>query len=122
MNVFQKISILFFVLFTVAFSASAQQLIVTADSTVKKKKKAKVVYDSTYNPNVAVRRSLILPGWGQITNKKYWKAPIVWGALGTTTVIFFRNLSQYRDAKQAYIFASDTILNNDQFIKEPYYS
>ena len=95
---------------------------IPVDSSIKKKAKRKVLYDSTYNPNVAVRRSLILPGWGQITNKKYWKAPLVWGALGTTTFIFFRNLHQYRDARQAYIYASDTIASNDDLIKEPYYS
>ncbi|MBC7868218.1 MAG: hypothetical protein H7X88_11855 [Gloeobacteraceae cyanobacterium ES-bin-316] len=75
-----------------------------------------------YNPNVAVRRSLILPGWGQYTNKKYWKIPLVYGALGTTTFIFFRNLSQYKDAKNAYILATDTIPSNDILIKQPYYS
>lgn len=104
-------------------TARTQNIIVTADSIVPAKKGAKkTIYDSTYNPNVAVRRSLILPGWGQITNKKYWKAPIVWGALGTTTFIFFRNLQQYKDAKQAYIYASDSIASNDALIKEPYYS
>ncbi|RYF90578.1 MAG: hypothetical protein EOO03_03390 [Chitinophagaceae bacterium] len=85
-------------------------------------KKKKVVYDSTYNPNVAVRRSLILPGWGQITNKKYWKLPLVYGALGTTGYLFFRNLSQYRDAKNAYILATDNNPLNDDQIKQPYFS
>lgn len=75
-----------------------------------------------YDPNVAVRRSLILPGWGQATNKKYWKIPLVYGALGTTAFIFFRNISQYKDAKNAYILATDTIPGNDDQIKQPYYS
>lgn len=106
---------------------AAAQVIVTADTLIKadtgsKKAKRKVLYDSTYNPNVAVRRSMILPGWGQVTNKKYWKVPIVWGALGTTTYLFFRNLHQYRDAKQAYILATDGDVSNDGQIKQPYYS
>jgi hypothetical protein len=119
---------LFISLFLVSFHMSAQEIkryedsLKSTDSAKKKKVKKKPVYDSTYNPNVAVRRSLILPGWGQITNKKYWKAPIVWGALGTTTFIFFRNLHQYRDAKQAYIYATDSIPGNDILIKQPYYS
>ncbi len=75
-----------------------------------------------YDPNIAVRRSLMLPGWGQATNKKYWKIPLVYGALGTTAFIFFRNISQYKDAKNAYILASDTIPGNDIFIKQPYFS
>lgn len=75
-----------------------------------------------YDPNIAVRRSLMLPGWGQATNKKYWKIPLVYGALGTTAFIFFRNISQYKDAKNAYILASDTIPGNDILIKQPYFS
>lgn len=75
-----------------------------------------------YNPNVAVRRSLILPGWGQATNKKYWKIPLVYGALVTTTVVFFKNIRQYKDARNAYILATDTIKANDIFIKQPYFS
>ena len=75
-----------------------------------------------YDPNIAVRRSLMLPGWGQATNKKYWKIPLVYGALGTTAFIFFRNISQYKDAKNAFILASDTIPGNDIFIKQPYFS
>ena len=75
-----------------------------------------------YNPNIAVRRSAMIPGWGQATNKKYWKIPIVYGALGTTAFIFFRNLSQYKDAKQAYVLATDGDTSNDYLIKQPYYT
>ena len=75
-----------------------------------------------YNPNVAIRQSLILPGWGQATNKKYWKIPLVYGALVTTTVVFFKNIRQYKDARNAYILATDTVKANDIFIKQPYFS
>lgn len=75
-----------------------------------------------YDPNVAVRRSLILPGWGQATNKKYWKIPLVYGALGATAYIFFNNIRQYNDARNAYRLAIDTIPSNDYLIKEPYFS
>ena len=75
-----------------------------------------------YNPNIAVRRSLIIPGWGQATNKKYWKIPLVYGALGTTAFIFFRNISQYKDSKNAYILATDRDTSNDYLIKQPYFS
>lgn len=77
---------------------------------------------STYNPNKAIIRSALIPGWGQITNKKIWKVPIVYAALGITGGIFFRNLRQYRESKAAYILASDTIASNDYLIKQPYYS
>jgi hypothetical protein len=55
-----------------------------------------------HSPRKAAIRSAIIPGWGQIYNKKYWKAPIVWGALGVTGAIFFNNLHTYQDLKFAY--------------------
>lgn len=76
----------------------------------------------SYNPNIAIRRSAILPGWGQATNKKYWKIPVVYGALGTTSYLFFRNLKQYKESKEAYILATDNNPSNDHLIKEPYYT
>jgi hypothetical protein len=62
-------------------------------------------YDSinrAHRPGKAALRSAIIPGWGQIYNKKYWKLPIVYGALGTCGAIFFYNLGNYRDTRFAY--------------------
>jgi len=61
--------------------------------------KAKV---KVYDPRVAAIRSAILPGLGQMYNKKYWKLPIVYGALGVTAGIFFYNLSYYKYTRFAY--------------------
>jgi hypothetical protein len=63
----------------------------------KKEKKVNV-----YNPKKAALRSAIIPGWGQIYNKKYWKLPIVYGALGITGYIFFDNINTYREYRKAY--------------------
>ena len=78
-----------------------------AEDTILKKK---------YNPRVAMIRSAILPGWGQAYNKKYWKIPIIYGALGTTAVIFFYNLKTYKILRRAVILLSDTIPSNDNQI------
>jgi len=62
-------------------------------------------YDSAtkaHSPKVAAVRSAIFPGLGQIYNKKYWKLPIVYGALGTCAGVFFYNLGSYKDTKFAY--------------------
>src|SRR6185312_8118578 len=59
-----------------------------------------------FNPKVAMLRSAILPGWGQWYNKKYWKIPIIYGALGTTAYVFFYNLHTYRDLRNAVIYRS----------------
>jgi len=66
-----------------------------------------------HNPKVATLRSAILPGWGQAYNRKYWKIPIVYGALGTTAGIFFYNLKFYKLLRKAVVLRSDTILSND---------
>jgi len=78
--------------------------------------------DTGYSPRKAIIRSAIIPGWGQITNKKIWKLPLVYGALGTTTYLFFRNINQYNEAKKAYILATDNDPSNDIQIPQPYYS
>ena len=62
-------------------------------------------YDSLskkHSPRTAAIRSAILPGWGQVYNKKYWKLPIVYGALGTCAGIFVYNLNNYQDTRFAY--------------------
>ncbi len=55
-----------------------------------------------HSPRKAIIRSAIIPGWGQIYNKKYWKLPIVYGALGISGAVFFSNLKGYRDTRFAY--------------------
>lgn len=55
-----------------------------------------------FNPKVAARRSALIPGWGQVYNKKYWKVPIVYTALGITGYIFFDNIKTYKEYKFAY--------------------
>ena len=55
-----------------------------------------------YNPKTAAIRSAVLPGLGQIYNRKYWKLPIVYGALGVTAGVFFYNLNNYRSTRFAY--------------------
>jgi len=75
------------------------------DTAVRKKK---------FNPKVATFRSAVLPGWGQFYNKKYWKIPIVYGALGTTAGVFFFNLKTYKLLRKAVILRSDKDTSNDK--------
>jgi hypothetical protein len=56
----------------------------------------------TFSPRKAALRSAVLPGWGQIYNKKYWKLPLVYGALGVTAYAFNFNLTQYKRVQYAY--------------------
>jgi Family of unknown function (DUF5683) len=62
-------------------------------------------YDSAmkaHSPRVAAIRSAMLPGLGQIYNKKYWKLPIIYGALGTCAGVFLYNLGNYKNTRFAY--------------------
>jgi hypothetical protein len=69
-----------------------------------------------YNPKVATFRSAVIPGWGQAYNKKYWKIPIIYGALGITAGIFSYNLKTYKILKEAIILRSDTDQRNDSLV------
>lgn len=55
-----------------------------------------------HSPKKATFRSLVLPGWGQAYNKKYWKIPIIYGALGITAGVFLYNITNYREIRFAY--------------------
>ncbi len=69
-----------------------------------------------HNPRVATRRSAMLPGWGQIYNKKYWKLPLVYGGLGVTAGVFVYNIKNYQLLRLAYNYISDTIPGNNALI------
>ena len=60
-------------------------------------------YLTVKNPMKASLYSAILPGAGQIYNGKWWKAPIVWGLLGTGIgfVIYYNN--QYHEFRGYYL-------------------
>lgn len=47
-------------------------------------------------------RSAIIPGWGQAYNKKYWKIPIVYGALAIPVSTFIYNKNWYEKTRDAY--------------------
>lgn len=53
------------------------------------------------SPARAAFYSAVLPGLGQAYNKKYWKIPIVWAAIGTGVYFYRRNdelLDTYQEA------------------------
>ena len=86
------------------------------DSTSKKNILSLDTSALKYNPKVATFRSAVLPGWGQAYNKKYWKIPIIYGALGITAGVFSYNLKTYKKLRQAIILRSDTDPANDSLV------
>jgi hypothetical protein len=53
-------------------------------------------------PSKAAFYSAVLPGLGQVYNKKYWKVPLVYGALGTTIYFYISNNNKYHAYRDAY--------------------
>ncbi|SHK04088.1 hypothetical protein SAMN05444371_0919 [Epilithonimonas mollis] len=56
-----------------------------------------------FSPAKAGLYSAVLPGLGQFYNKKYWKIPIVWGAVGTGIGIALWNDKQYKRYRNAFV-------------------
>ncbi|MCX7764072.1 MAG: DUF5683 domain-containing protein [Bacteroidia bacterium] len=54
------------------------------------------------NPRLSAILSALIPGAGQIYNRSYWKAPIVWAALGITGYGAYQNHQQYLFYRRAY--------------------
>lgn len=59
------------------------------------------------NPRRAALLGFVLPGAGQIYNKKWWKLPIVYGALGTALYFEIDNIKQYRELRDNYKWLVD---------------
>lgn len=53
-------------------------------------------------PSKAAFYSAVLPGLGQIYNKRYWKAPIVWGAIGASIYGYVWNDQRYDRVRTAF--------------------
>jgi len=54
------------------------------------------------SPARAAFYSAILPGLGQAYNKKYWKIPIIYAALGTSIYFYIDNNNEYNRYRDAY--------------------
>lgn len=59
------------------------------------------------NPKRALWLALVLPGGGQIYNRKYWKLPIIYGGFLGCTYALLWNGQMYRDYSQAYLDIMD---------------
>ncbi len=111
-SIFVFISLYFFSVETTAQSTNSittSDKINSTDSSNKKKIKK-------FNTRTATLRSAMIPGWGQIYNKKYWKLPLVYGGLGITASVFQYNVKNYNLLRQAFSYRTDTISANDALI------
>jgi len=110
----KKIGLVIILLTSFAFTALAQQLdtvkvksrtdslnrqqdsVTSKPFVPKPSKKVKVYHpDSTHSPGLAVRRSAMVPGWGQWYNRKWWKVPIIYVAVGAFGYNIVDNKREY---------------------------
>lgn len=89
-------------------------LLISSDSVTGKKVKRDW---STWRPSAkrALWLSLVLPGAGQIYNRKYWKLPIVYGGfVGCIYALQWNNM-MYKDYAQAYMDIMDNDPNTQSY-------
>ena len=67
------------------------------------------------NPKRAMWLALVLPGAGQIYNRKYWKLPIVHGGFVGCAYALRWNNQMYRDYSQAYLDLMDDDPNTQSY-------
>ena len=87
--------------------ADTAMLLMKADSTFDKLPTPKKQFIP--NSNRALWLAMVVPGGGQIYNRKYWKLPIVYGGFVGCAYALGWNNKMYKDYSQAYL----DIMDND---------
>ena len=87
--------------------ADTVMLLMKADSTFDKLPAPKKQFIP--NSNRALWLAMVVPGGGQIYNRKYWKLPIVYGGFVGCAYALGWNNKMYKDYSQAYL----DIMDND---------
>jgi hypothetical protein len=93
-------------------------LSVVVDTTFSKKKEVGRDW-STWRPNPkrALWLALVIPGGGQIYNRKYWKLPLVYGGFIGCLYAMSWNNTMYKDYSQAYQDLMDKDPNTQSYNK-----
>ena len=97
MNKLISIGILFFILGNATVFAQAKK-----DAVLVAKDTLKSNDIDPLTPAKAAFYSAILPGLGQAYNKKYWKIPLVYGAIGTSLYFYLDSNKKYHQYRDAY--------------------
>lgn len=67
------------------------------------------------NPKRAMWLAIVIPGAGQIYNRKYWKIPIVYGGFVGCAYALRWNNQMYKDYSQAYLDIMDDDPNTQSY-------
>lgn len=93
--------------------ADSMKFAVMPDTVVKRHKRDW----NTWRPNAkrALWLAIVLPGAGQIYNRKFWKLPIVYGGFVGCAYAMRWNNQMYRDYSQAYLDLMDDDPNTQSY-------
>ena len=93
--------------------ADSMTLMMSADTLQVKHKRDWATWHP--NPKRALWLALVIPGAGQIYNRKYWKLRIVYGGVVGCAYAMRWNNQMYRDYSQAYMDLMDNDPNTDSY-------
>ena len=98
------------------FNADSIYILNKVDSVGVKQKKAKRDW-ATWSPDPkrAMWLAIVLPGAGQVYNRKYWKLPIVYGGFLGCIYAWRWNNQMFRDYSQAYMDIMDDDPNTQSY-------
>ncbi len=88
---------------SVVIKAAVTDTTTPKDSVIKKK----------HDPGKASLYSAILPGAGQVYNKKYWKVPIVYASLAIPAYTYFYNKEWYNKTRYALAVVANGSVDNE---------
>ena len=100
--------------------AAAQAAVASGDSSrVSKKRSSLEVSERIANfkpePYKATWLAVVMPGAGQIYNRKYWKLPIVYGGIMGCLYAYNWNNQMYSDYRQAFLDIMDADPNSKSY-------
>lgn len=98
---------------TLTVAEDSMKSMAVADTVAKKPKRDW----ATWKPSAqrALWLALVLPGAGQIYNRKYWKLPIIYGGFVGCAYAMRWNNMMYRDYSQAYLDIMDDDPNTQSY-------
>lgn len=119
----------FVLLFAVVFQAEAQlkQSLHSSDSSFLSTSLRPTVslQDTTLtnypDPKSVLYKSLMIPGWGQVINKQWWKVPIIYGLLGGLSAYSIFLTKKYHDYRAAYYNLNEDTPDDERFGSTPSY-
>lgn len=100
-----------------SLAADSSKIAQAVDSVMRDAKKHKPPRPKFVpDPQRALWLALILPGAGQIYNRKYWKLPIFYGGFLGCTYALMWNQQMYKDYSQAYSDIMDDDPNTNSYL------